>query len=904
MSVDDLRPEPEALLAEAWKEGRGKLKVFLGAAPGVGKTYAMLELARRRKAEGVDVVIGIVETHGRAETAALIADLEVLPREEVEYRGRTFQELDLDAVLKRRPAVVVIDELAHSNLPESRHPKRWLDIEEVLDAGIDVFTTLNIQHLESLNDVVARITGVHVRETVPDSVMSLADEIELIDLPAEELIERLRAGKVYVPEQIGRAMQNFFSKGNLTALRELAMRVAADRVDAEMTAHMRSHAIAGPWPAHDRILVCINESPVAKALIRAAKRMAERAHAPWIAVRVITPFSETLPDAAKDGIADAERLADSLGAEVVSLNSEGHVAEEILAFARSRNVTRIVIGRERPRRLLAHFLREGVTQKLIRSATDFEVILISPDSAARKAVIQPPKIAPDRNLIHYLAAAGIVAAASLLAFLVERLFPVADLSLIFLVGVLVTATWFGLWPSLFASVLSFLAYNFFFTEPRFSLTVANEATVLTLVLFLVVSVIAGNLAARLRMQVDAQREIAKRTTNLYEFSRKIASAATFDDVVWAAVHHVASTLNCRSLILVPDADGGLRIAGGYPPEDELLVKDQGAAAWAWDHGEPAGWGSPTLPTADWLFLPLKTTEGTHGLLGVSFARGAFLVPDQRRLLDVLVDQVAIVVERTKLAAGMEETRLLSETERLRAALLSSVSHDLRTPLASILGAATGLLDPGINLKPPERRELVETIRDEGERLNRYVQNLLDMTRISYGALKLREEWIDPRELIGSAVRRLQRELAGHEVRIEAPADLRPIRGDPVLLEQALVNILDNAAKYAPAGTAIEVAASAAHPVLRIVVKDRGAGISEADRPKVFDMFHRVEAMDVQRAGTGLGLAITKGIVEAHGGTVRAAEPADGIGTAIEIELPIPKEPPPSPLGSDAEAAER
>lgn len=691
-----------------------------------------------------------------------------------------------------------------------------------------------------------------------------------------------------MPEQIGRAMQNFFSKGNLTALRELAMRVAADRVDAEMTAHMRSHAIAGPWPTQDRILVCINESPVAKPLIRAAKRMAERAHAPWIAVRVITPTSETLPERAKDAIADAERLAESLGAEVVALDAEGRVAEAILGYARSRNVTRIVLGRERPRHLLARFARESVTQEMLRAAIDFEVTLIAPDAeAARKARIAPPMLAPDRNPLAYAAATGIVTASGVVAFLVDQLFPVAGLSLIFLVGVLVTATWFGLWPSLLASVLSFLAYNFFFTDLRFTFTVASEEAVLTLILFLIVSVIAGNLAGRLRMQVEAQRAVARRTANLYEFSRKIASAATFDDIVWAAVHHVASTLNCRSLVLVPDVDGHLRIAGGYPPEDELPVKDRGAAEWAWEHGEPAGWGSPTLPTSDWLFLPLRTTQGVHGLLGVAFARGSFLPPDQRRLLDALVDQVAIVVERTKLAAGMEEARLLSETERLRAALLSSVSHDLRTPLASIIGSATGVLEAGDALDPAARRELVETVRDEGERLNRYVQNLLDMTRISYGALKLREDWIEVRELLGGALRRLRRELAGHEVVLSADEGLPALRGDPVLLEQALVNVLDNAAKYAPAGTPIEMAAQAADGHLRLSVADHGAGIPEADRPRVFDMFHRVEAMDGQRAGTGLGLAITRGMVEAHGGRVRATGRGDGgPGTRIEIDLPL------------------
>lgn len=888
MPTEPARPEPEALLAEAAREKAGKLKIFLGAAPGVGKTFAMLESTRLKKADGVDVVIGLVESHGRADTEALLSGLEIVPRKVITYHGRTFAELDVDAILKRRPRLVVIDELAHSNLPDSRHPKRWLDIEEILAAGIDVHTTLNIQHLESVNDIVARITGVQVRETIPDRVLELARDIELIDLPPEELITRLRQGKVYVPEQIGRAVQNFFSKGNLTALRELAMRVAADRVDAEMTTHMRGHAVAGPWPTQDRILVCINESPVAKSLIRAAKRMAERAHAPWIAVRVVTPTSETLPDAAKDAIAEAERLAESLGAEMATVNAEGQIASELLALARSRNVTRIVIGRPRPRRFLARFFRETVAEQLIRLAEDFEVTLIAPDpEAARKAIIKSPPLAIERDLWTYVWATVIVAGAGVLSFLVDQLFPVAGLSLIFLVGVLIVATRFGLWPSLYASVLSFLAYNFFFTEPRFTFAVASRDLVLTLILFLVVALISGNLAARLRAQVGAQRDIARRTANLFEFSRKVASAASFDDVVWAAVHHVASTLDCRSLVLVPDSNNhGLRIAGGYPPEDELEPRDRGAAEWAWDHGEPAGWGSQTLPSSAWLFLPLKTAQGQHGLLGVAFDRGSFLQPGQRRLLDALVDQVAVVLERTKLTSDIEEARVLSETERLRAALLSSVSHDLRTPLVSIIGSATSLLETGTSLKPAGRRQLAETILEEGQRLNRYVQNLLDMTRISYGALNLRADPIEMRELVGAAMRRLRTELDEHLVGLDLPAGLPAVKGDPVMLEQVLVNVLDNAAKYAPAGSGINVSARAEGGSLTLRVVDHGPGIPEKDRARVFDMFYRANAGDEQRAGTGLGLAISKGVIEAHGGSIRACTPGGADqGTCIEITLP-------------------
>lgn len=881
------RPEPDALLAEAAKEGRGKLKVFLGAAPGVGKTYAMLEDALRRKAEGVDVVVAVVETHGRAETEAMLTGLEILPRRGIPYRGRVLYEMDLEGLIARRPQLALVDELAHTNAPDTLHGKRWQDVEDIREAGIDVYTTLNIQHLESLNDVVARITGVRVRETIPDQVLEQADEIELIDLPPEELIQRLRQGKVYVADQVARAIQNFFAKGNLTALRELAMRVAADRVDAQMTAHMRRHAIAGPWPTQDRILVCVNESPVGKALVRAAKRMAERARAPWTVASLITPSTGALPEAAKSQVADTLRLAESLGAEVVTLNVERNVAAELLGFARARNVSRIVVGRPRRRRLLA-FARESVADRIIREADDFEVTIVSADpEEARKSVIAAGGMRPERELKGYLWALVAVAAASALAFGVDAYFPVASLALVFLLSVLFTAVRHGLWPSLLASVGSFLAYNFFFTEPYRTLFVHSRDDVLTLALFLVVALVTGNLASRLKAQASSQRAIARRTANLYEFSRKVASAASRDDVVWAAVHHVASTLQCRAVVLAPSGHPAvLEVIGGYPPEDQLAAKDRGAAEWAWERGEPAGWGSPTLPSSSWLFLPLATGQGRLGVLGVAFDDGRALTPDDRRLLDALVDQVAVAIERTRLVEDLEETRVLSETERLRSALLSSISHDLRTPLVSIIGSASTLLHYDEYLEPRARRDLAETIRDEGERLNRFVQNLLDMTRLGSGTLTLNRDWVDLRELVGRALHQLRSSLPRSRLRVEIPADLPAVRADPVLLEQVLVNVLDNAAKHAGDDGPIDVEARSRGGSVVLTVTDRGPGIPTDERDRVFDMFYRVRA-DGERAGTGLGLAICRGIVEAHGGRIRAdaAEP-DGSGTRIEIELPV------------------
>jgi len=885
MSQDLDRPVPEALLAEAAREGRGRLKIFLGAAPGVGKTYAMLEEALRRERDS-DVVVGVVETHGRADTEALAAGLEVVPRRPIYYRGRAIPEMDLDAILARRPALVLVDELAHSNVPGSTHVKRWQDVEEILAAGIDVFTTLNIQHLESLNDVVARISGVRVRETLPDQVLERADEIELIDVPPEELLERLRQGKVYVQEQIARAIQNFFSKGNLTALRELALRVAADRVDAQMTEHMRSHAIAGPWPTHERMLVCVNESPVSASLIRATKRMADRARAPWIAAHVIAPGYEQLSEADKTILAESLRLAESLGAEVVTLNTDRDVAAELLAFARSRNVSRIVVGRPRRRRF-PWANRERVSRRLIDRGGDFQITLVSPDEETQKrSVIQPGLLTGEPDLRLYLLAVGVTLGAFAVALAIDRFFPVASLSLVFLTGVLIVATRAGIGPSLMASTLSFLLYNYFFTVPYRTLAVHGRDDILTLLLFLLVAITTGNLAARIRRQAMAQRAIARRTANLYEFSRKVASAASEDDVLWAAVHHVASTLQCRSLVLTQGSAGGsLEVVAGYPPEDQLNARDRAAADWAWAHGEAAGRGSATLPTSEWLFLPLRTAHRAIGLLGVAFDRKGAPNADERRLLDTLGDQVALALERTHLVADLQQAGFAAETDKLRSALLSSVSHDLRTPLAALLGAAGTLQQSGALLSEEARRELVESILEQGNRLNRFVQNLLDMTRLGYGVLRPNVETVDLSEILGAAIRRLGRSLAGHRVASAIAADADGVSVDPVLMEQVLANLLDNAANYAPVGTEIRVSTTRQEGAVLLAVEDEGPGIPEAHRERVFDMFYRVRADDGQKAGTGLGLSICRGLIEAHGGTIRATARADGSGTRIEIRLP-------------------
>ena len=883
----EARPSPDALLAEVQREARGRLKIFLGAAPGVGKTYAMLETAHERLRDGVDVVAGVVETHGRRETEALLRGLDLLPPRHIEYRGREFREMDLDAMLARRPKLALVDELAHTNIPGSRHVKRWQDVEEILAAGIDVYATLNIQHLESLNDVVEQISGVKVRETLPDSVLARADEIALIDLPPEDLIKRLHEGKVYVPEQARRAVNNFFSPGNLTALREMALRHAAERVDAQMADYMRAHAIPGPWPARERIVVCLDERVAGERLVRVTKRAAERRGAAWIAVTVETSRSFTLTDQEKDRIAQAMRLAQQLGGETAVLQGDDVMAT-ILDFARERNATQIVVGRSRPRRWR---LGPSVTDRLVARSGDFNVFVAGGSDEAATAPPRPrraPAARPDwRGYAFALAATG---AATGLGFLIDRWLPTANISVGYLMAVLVVAMVAGLRPAILTSVLSFLAFNFFFTEPRWSFAITDSQNVLTIVFFLIAAVVVSNLTARLRAQMVAQRESARRTANLYEFGRKISAAATLDDVLWAVVHHVSVTIKGKSLVLLP-AEHGLGIAAGYPPEDQLDDKSLAAAEWAWAHGKPAGRGSATLPASLWLFLPLKTGRSAVGVLGVQMTEDADLPsPAQMRLLETLADQAAVAIERTTLVADIEAARVATERERLRSALLSSLSHDLRTPLVSIMGAASSLISFDDKLSATDRRDLAQTIQDEAERLNRFVQNLLDMTRLGAGALKPRVDWADLHDIIGAAVTRAQRLARHHTIRVDIAADMPLLCVDAVLMEQVLFNLLDNACKYAPPGTAVKVWAirTAAH--IAIEVADQGPGIPPEDREKVFDMFYRVSQTDSQAAGTGLGLAICRGIVEAHGGTIRAESGLHGAGTCILIHLPLPPEP--------------
>ncbi len=894
-STPDDRPTPESFLAAARGEGErsvGRLKIFLGASPGVGKTFAMIEEARVRQRAGLDVVVALVETHGRAETAALLDGLEQVPRRPVAYRGQALSELDLDALLARRPAIALIDELAHSNAPGSRHPKRWQDVVEVLDAGIDVVTTLNIQHVESLNDVVARITGVRVQETVPDHVLQRADAIELIDLPPEELIKRLQDGKVYVPQQIGQALENFFGKGKLTALRELALRTAASRVDAEMLAWMQAHAVKGPWPAEERLLVCINEAPVARSLVRAGKRMADRSRLPWIVATVTTPRHEAMPAETRAVTIEALRLAETLGAETVVLQAESNVAAEVLRYARQRNVSRLVIGRPRShsswwQRLLGVF-REPVADRLLDDATDFEITVVTPHARIerRKAAAGPVLRGPWQG---YGVAMGAIALATLLALPISiwEAVPGGAISAIYLIAVLMVGARWGLGPSLAAGALGSLAYNFFYTPPYYSLHISRSEDVVSIVVYLLGALFTGTLAGRLKAQVEAMRAAQKRTATLYDFARKIASATETDDVLWAAAFHIAATLDCHSLILMPDAAGSLQQVQGHPTIEDLDARAEGAARWAFEKNEPAGAGTATLPMSEWLFVPLATAGRTLGVVGVRFKdRLRGLDPETRRLLIAVEDQVAVAVERTRLADELADARVSAEGEKLRGALLNSVSHDLRTPLVTVIGAVSSLAEADGVLDAADRRELTLTALDEARRLDRYVQNLLDMTRLGHGVLAPKRAAVDLREILGVVRSDLKRVLASHRLIIETPRDLPALLVDPVLIGQAIANVVENAAKYAPAGTVIRITAQADGDNAEIAVIDEGPGIPERERERVFDLFHRVSEGDSRPAGTGLGLSIVKGLVEAHDGTVAAAAGPDGRGTAIVIRLPF------------------
>ncbi|MGZ5931974.1 MAG: DUF4118 domain-containing protein [Rhizomicrobium sp.] len=884
----DNRPSPEALLRQAGEEGRGRLKVFLGAAPGVGKTYEMLMQGRQRRLDGVDAVIGVVETHGRVETDLLTKSFEKIPKRRLPYKGHVLAEMDLDAILQRKPKLVLVDELAHTNAPGSRHPKRHMDVEEILASGIDVYTTLNVQHLESLNDVVAQITGVRVRETVPDSILDRADDVELVDLTPEDLIQRLKEGKVYVPEQAERAIRSYFMPGNLTALRELALRRTAQRVDAQMVDYMRAHAIQGPWEASERVLVCVSDRPGGTALVRYARRLADRLRASWTAIYVETSRTQRLNEEERDRVAAALRLAEQLGGQSVTVPA-ATTADGVIDYAHTNNFTHIVVSTRQRSRWL-ELVRSSLAHEVIRRAGDVSVHVVPErhvEAVDEDAATARPRQHGKRRLDFgaYGGSVVMVAAALLVGLALQRSLGVSDIALVFLTAVLASAVTYGLWPALFASFVSVLAYNFFFLPPLYTFTIADPANVLALIVFAIIAVIASNLTGRVRLQALAAGQRAKMTEDLYLFSRKLAGVIQLDDLLWATAHQIAQMLKVRVVLLLP-AGETIEVRAGFPPEDMIDEADLAAAKWTWQHAQAAGRGADTLPGAKRLFLPMKTGRGTVGVIGLdSDTTGPILSPDQRRLLDALSDQAALAIERINLVGDVDRTRLAAETERLRNALLTSISHDLRTPLASILGSATSLRTYRKSLDDKAQDELVGMIQEEAERLNRFIANLLDMTRLESGAVQSRNETVDIGDVVGSALQRATNVLAQHKVQLNIDAGLPMAQGDPVLLEQVLFNLLDNAAKYTPAGTMITLTVRRDDGRIAVEISDEGAGLPGDARERVFDKFYRVHAADSQRAGTGLGLAICRGFVEAMGGTIVAANRSDRTGAVFTIILP-------------------
>jgi two-component system, OmpR family, sensor histidine kinase KdpD len=891
----DHRPSPEALLEAARRDENrvGKLRIFVGAAPGVGKTYEMLQQARARRKDGYDVVVGIVETHGRRETEALLEGFETIPRRHVEYKGQSLTEMDLDAIVARRPQIVLVDELAHTNVEGSRHPKRYLDVEELMSRGIDVYTTVNIQHIESLNDVIAQITHVRVRETVPDAVFDRADAVELIDLTPDDLIQRLKEGKVYVPRQAERALEHFFSPANLTALRELALRRTAERVDEQLLTEMQAHAIPGPWPAGERILVCISDDPRSAGLVRYAKRLADRLHGPWVALYVEGRRALQLRDEERDRIADTLRLAEALGGEAITLPAtDHHIADDLISYSLANNVTQIIIGKSVRTRWF-EILHGSVVHDLVRRSGNISVHVIAGDTVAGQPI--PKKSTHPAERDHgfdpgpYGAALVAVGLALATAELIGAAIGPTNSDLVFLTAVVAVAVRFGLWPSLFASVVSALAYNFFFLPPIYTFTIADPHNVTAFGFFTLVAVIVSGVAARVRTQAVATRERARTTESLYAFSRKLAGAGTLDDVLWATAYQTALMLKVRVVLLLPE-HGAIAVKAGYPPEDILDDADIAAANWAWENNRVAGRGSDTLPGARRLFLPMHTGRGAIGVMGIDSDKpGPLLTPDQRRLLDALRDQGALAIERVGLVEEMDRVERAAETERLRSALLTSISHDLKTPLAAVLGAAGTLRDLGGKLNDAERADLLATIIDESERLNRFIANLLDMTKLESGAISPNVALHDIGEIVGSALRRASRILSHHQVELELAPDLPMLELDAVLFEQVLFNLLDNAAKYAPPDTTIRIQTCRNVDTVSLRVLDEGGGIPTSDLDHIFDKFYRAQKTDRVRAGTGLGLAISRGFVEAMHGTIVAANRTDRSGAAFTVTLPIPRQ---------------
>jgi two-component system sensor histidine kinase KdpD len=893
--MEEHRPDPDQLLQrvreEEARKREGQLKMFFGAAPGVGKTYAMLEAARQKRAEGKEILVGIVETHGRKETEALLEGLEVLPRRTVEYRGTLLREFDLDAALSRKPAIILVDELAHTNAPGSRHKKRWQDIYELLGAGISVYSTVNVQHLESLNDVVSQITGVNVRETVPDFLLDRADEIELIDLPPDDLIQRLREGKVYMPDQAAAAIENFFRKGNLIALRELALRRTADRVDEQMRDYREDKGIKAIWPAGERILVCVGTNPRSIRLIHAARRLAAGLRAEWIAVHVEAPSQVRPSEEDLKQLADYLRLAESLGAESVTL-SGARLSEEILTYARGRNVSRIIVGKPTHARWRDKLFGSPLDE-IVRGSGDIDVYVISGDVAEQSHLHPAPKAGPRggrarewfRSLLTVAACTGV-------ALLMLPYFERLDIAMVYVLGVVLIASRAGKWPSLFATVLSVAAFDFFFVPPYYTFAVSDIRYFITFIVMFIVSFVISRLTIRVRQQAESARTRERRTAGLYNLSRDLVRERGAERLSEIARKHMGEMFDCKVAFLIADEEGRLTPSGGgafaYTPDQQELS----VAQWVYEHRQPAGLGSDTLPGAKGLYLPLVASAGAIGVVGIlpnSTTEG--FDPEQFHYLESFANQAAIAIERSFLGQAAQRALLKAETESLRNTLLSSISHDLRTPLSAITGAATTLLENDLALDTTARLDLLQTIREEADHLNAIVKNVMDMTRLESGAIKVKKEWQSLEEIVGVVLNRLGDRLKDNPVTVKLPGNLPLLPFDGLLIEQVLMNLFDNAIKYAPKGTPLELSASEDFYTVTVELADRGPGIPPGEEERIFDKFVRGRGA---AGGVGLGLAICRTIISAHGGKIWA-ENREGGGAVFRFTLssagvpPLPKE---------------
>ncbi|MEX3919272.1 DUF4118 domain-containing protein [Paraburkholderia sp. BR10872] len=924
------RPDPDELLdrlqRDEEKRRRGKLKIFFGASAGVGKTYAMLQAARRRAEEGVDVVVGIVETHGRSETAALTAGLDVMPRQRIAYRGRLLEEFDLDAALERKPQLVLVDELAHSNVAGARHMKRWQDVYELLDAGIDVYTTVNVQHLESLNDVVGQITGIRVWETVPDRVFDRADEVTLVDLPAEELLDRMRDGKVYMPAQAERAVRNFFRKGNLIALRELALRRTADRVDAQMREYRADRSIQHVWQARERLVVCVGPGPEANALVRAAARLAASLKADWIAVYVETPKLQRLPDAVRERTLGALKLASELGAETATLAGED-AATTLVGYARLRNVSKLVAGGSL-RTGLSRWVKRPFGERLAEKAGDVDLTLVrasageavrggsepggAASAATRAANAWRDALAaggaersPPRA---YGAALVICACVTLVANqLIDRI-DLANLVMLYLLGVIFAATKLGRGPGVMLSFASVAAYDFFFVPPRMSFSVSDTQYLLTFVGMLLTSLVISHLTSSLRREASVAQRREQRTGAMYAMARELAAALTTEQIVAIGSRHVSEVFGARVALLLPDSADKVQQKIEEPDPKIMLDAenlDIDVGQWVYDQQKPAGNGTDTLPAAVARYLPLKAPMRTRGVLAVVTRDVRELqVPEQQRMLDAFAAQIALALERVHYVDIARDALVNMESERLRNSLLSAISHDLRTPLTAIVGFSSMLAQTHEPEDAQDSRsgELIEAIHDEALRMTGIVTNLLDMARLQAGSLNLNRQWTLLEETVGAALAACRRVLARHPVQVRLEEGLPLLQLDAVLMERLFSNLLENAAKYTPADTPLTIAArrveEGGQPFVRVSIEDNGPGLPPGMGERVFEKFTRGEK-ESAKPGIGLGLAICRAIVEAHGGTIGAANrvAADGHVEGATFWFALPVESPP-PLPAD------